>query len=269
MPSSLSSLLLLSILLACQGLTVPMRTAVPRMLFGGGGKEGEGGGLNMMETIKKAQQVGVKVKELQEELQQTEIEAVAANGGVTVVISGAQVPISVDVTEELLAQGADAVSEAGAPPTHWHTRLDHRLPHADLSASTRVLVRRSEHRCQGGAHEQHVICAGAHVIALRRDWPARAAAGRQRPNDVNLQGSRALANAEYCDRVANVRPNAQREKAMIGTRIHSNCCHANPIERSCREVSSAFSPHMRGMPHGVRSDTNFYGSPLAGRHCVL
>ena len=29
----------------------------PRMLFGGGGKEGEGGGLNMMETIKKAQQV--------------------------------------------------------------------------------------------------------------------------------------------------------------------------------------------------------------------
>jgi len=89
-----------------------MRTAVPRMLFGGGGKEGEGGGLNMMETIKKAQQVGVKVKELQEELQQTEIEAVAANGGVTVVISGAQVPISVDVTEELLAQGADAVSEA-------------------------------------------------------------------------------------------------------------------------------------------------------------
>ena len=65
-----------------------------------------------MRTVKKAQQVGLKVKELQEELQETEIEAVAANGGVTVVISGAQVPISVDVTAELLEQGADAVSEA-------------------------------------------------------------------------------------------------------------------------------------------------------------
>ena len=56
--------------------------------------------------------MGVKVKELQEELQDTEIEAVAADGGVTVVISGAQVPISVEVTDELLAQGADAVSQA-------------------------------------------------------------------------------------------------------------------------------------------------------------
>ena len=88
--------------------------AAPRMLFGGGGKEGEGGGGmgNMMETIKKAQQVGVKVKELQEELQETEIEAVAADGGVTVVVSGAQVPISVDVTDDLLAKGPEAVSEA-------------------------------------------------------------------------------------------------------------------------------------------------------------
>ena len=31
-------------------------------------------------AVKKAQQVGVKVKELQEELQETEIEAVAAEG---------------------------------------------------------------------------------------------------------------------------------------------------------------------------------------------
>ena len=43
------------------------------------------------ETIKKAQQVGVKVKELQEELQQTEIEAVAAEGGCTVTVTGSQV----------------------------------------------------------------------------------------------------------------------------------------------------------------------------------
>eukprot|EP00320_Phaeocystis_rex_P020299 CAMPEP_0119090602 /NCGR_PEP_ID=MMETSP1178-20130426/153305_1 /TAXON_ID=33656 /ORGANISM="unid sp, Strain CCMP2000" /LENGTH=151 /DNA_ID=CAMNT_0007074043 /DNA_START=52 /DNA_END=507 /DNA_ORIENTATION=+ len=88
------------------------RAVGPRMLFGGGGKEGEGGGLNMMETIKKAQQVGVKVKELQEELTNTEVEATSANGGVTVTISGAQVPISVAVSEELLAQGSEAVSDA-------------------------------------------------------------------------------------------------------------------------------------------------------------
>lgn len=54
----------------------------------------------------------MKVKELQEELQDTEIEAVAAEGGVTVVISGAQVPLSVTVTEELLSKGSSAVSEA-------------------------------------------------------------------------------------------------------------------------------------------------------------
>eukprot|EP00322_Chrysochromulina_rotalis_P025684 CAMPEP_0115865726 /NCGR_PEP_ID=MMETSP0287-20121206/19872_1 /TAXON_ID=412157 /ORGANISM="Chrysochromulina rotalis, Strain UIO044" /LENGTH=155 /DNA_ID=CAMNT_0003320251 /DNA_START=21 /DNA_END=488 /DNA_ORIENTATION=+ len=120
MAASSPAILFLCVIAVCQGLTVPlrastpiiMRAAAPNMLFGGGGKEGEGGGLNMMETIKKAQQVGVKVKELQEELQETEIEAVAADGGVTVVISGAQVPISVDVTDELLAQGADAVSQA-------------------------------------------------------------------------------------------------------------------------------------------------------------
>eukprot|EP00900_Chrysochromulina_parva_P018896 jgi/Chrpa1/27007/Chrysochromulina_OHIO_Genome00007399-RA len=112
--------LLFANLLACAALTLPMhqatphtlRATAPRMLFGGGGKGGEGGGLNMMETIKKAQQVGVKVKALQEELAQTEIEAISADGGCTVVISGAQVPISVEVTEALLAKGSKAVSEA-------------------------------------------------------------------------------------------------------------------------------------------------------------
>ena len=66
----------------------------------------------MMETIKKAQQVGVKVKELQEELQNTEVEATAADGGVTVSVSGAQVRISVTVSDAVLAQGAEAVSTA-------------------------------------------------------------------------------------------------------------------------------------------------------------
>mmetsp|Transcript_18328 Transcript_18328/g.31201 ORF Transcript_18328/g.31201 Transcript_18328/m.31201 type:complete len:157 (+) Transcript_18328:49-519(+) len=89
--------------------------AAPRMLFGGGGNNDGGGGMggmNMMETIKKAQQVGVKVKELQEELQNTEVEATAADGQVTVTVSGAQVPLEVTVSEELLAKGAEAVSEA-------------------------------------------------------------------------------------------------------------------------------------------------------------
>ena len=53
-----------------------------------------------------------RVKELQEELTNTEIEATSADGGVTVTISGAQVPIAVTVSDELLAQGADAVSDA-------------------------------------------------------------------------------------------------------------------------------------------------------------
>ena len=92
------------------------RLDAPTMLFGGGGDKeagAAGGGMgNMMETIKKAQQVGVKVKELQEELTNTEVEATSAEGGVTVVISGSQVPISVVVTDDLLAKGPDAVSTA-------------------------------------------------------------------------------------------------------------------------------------------------------------
>mmetsp|Transcript_5419 Transcript_5419/g.17621 ORF Transcript_5419/g.17621 Transcript_5419/m.17621 type:complete len:164 (+) Transcript_5419:13-504(+) len=95
----------------------PRAVAAPRMLFGGGGasKEGGGGGGgmgNMMETIKKAQEVGVKVKALQEELVNTEIEATAADGGVTVVISGAQVPMDVKVSDDLCSKGAEAVSDA-------------------------------------------------------------------------------------------------------------------------------------------------------------
>jgi DNA-binding protein YbaB len=62
----------------------------------------------------------VKVKELQEELTNTEVEATSASGGVTVTISGAQVPISVTVTDELLAQGSDAVSDAVRPRSVLH-----------------------------------------------------------------------------------------------------------------------------------------------------
>ena len=88
------------------------RSVAPRMLFGGGGKEEGGGNMNMMETIKKAQAMGEKVKRLQEELTQTEIEASAAEEGVVVTISGAQVPLSVEVSDDLVSQGSAAVSEA-------------------------------------------------------------------------------------------------------------------------------------------------------------
>jgi len=101
------------------GPVVVQRAAASQMLFGGGGgggKEGGGGMMggmgNMMETIKKAQEMGTKVKAMQEELVNTEVEATSADGGVTVVISGAQVPMEVTVTDEMCAQGATAVSEA-------------------------------------------------------------------------------------------------------------------------------------------------------------
>ena len=172
------------LLLACDALTLPMhpatphalRATAPRMLFGGGGKGGEGGGLNMMETIKKAQQVGVKVKALQEELAQTEIEAISADGGCTVVISGAQVPISVDVTEALLAKGSKAVSEAGAKAPSPMTSVFNQPPFAKgPHARAPTLDGRSERRCQGGAYQQRVVCPGANGHPLRRNRSADSA----------------------------------------------------------------------------------------------
>lgn len=102
-----------------------------------------------MSPVKKAQQVGTKVKELQEELTQTEIEAVAADGGVTVVISGAQVPISVEVTDELLAKGADAVSEAvglAAAQAHSNSMEYAKDRMSELCTPARVKLHR---RCAG------------------------------------------------------------------------------------------------------------------------
>ena len=90
------------------------------MFGGGGGDGGEGGGF--MEQMKKAQQmfnpemmkkyseVGVKMQQLQEELSQTEVECATNDGGVTVVVSGTQVPMSVTVSEDLAATDAAKVS---------------------------------------------------------------------------------------------------------------------------------------------------------------
>ena len=96
--------------------------------------------------------MGVKVKELQEELQETEIEAVAADGGVTVVISGAQVPLSCDVTEELLAKGADAVSEAvslAAKEAHNNSMEYAKTRMTELYSCARTGPRELDHNCPG------------------------------------------------------------------------------------------------------------------------
>ena len=90
-----------------------MQPPQPAMLFGGGSGGGDGPKApNMMETIQKAQQMGKKVKELQDELANTEVEASAADGGVVVIVTATQEPLSVTVTDDLAAQGSKAVSEA-------------------------------------------------------------------------------------------------------------------------------------------------------------
>ncbi len=111
-------------------------------------------------------QFRVKFKALQEELAQKKIEAISADGGCTVVVSGALVPISVEVTEALLAKGSKAVSEAGAcakapSPMRHDFQFTQPLCAKGLHARAPTLDGRSERRCQGGTHQQQVIRPGA------------------------------------------------------------------------------------------------------------
>jgi len=90
------------------------------MMFGGGGDDKEGGGFmdklkqaqNMFnpEMMKKYSEVGIKVQELQTELAQTEVECATKDGGVTVKVTGTQVPMSVTVSDELCGSGVDNVN---------------------------------------------------------------------------------------------------------------------------------------------------------------
>ncbi len=78
---------------------------------------GKGGGLfgglgNLMDAMKKAQEFSKSAQQLQEELKNTEIEATSSDGRVRAVVSGQQVPIRVEVADDLLAEGNPAVSEA-------------------------------------------------------------------------------------------------------------------------------------------------------------
>ena len=59
---------------------------------------------------RKYAQVGERVQQLQVELAQTEVECATKDGGVTVKVSGTQVPLSVAVSSELCGTGVENVS---------------------------------------------------------------------------------------------------------------------------------------------------------------
>jgi len=98
-----------------------MRSSSVQMMFGGGGGDDKGdagfmeklGQMKDMfnpEMMKKYSQVGERIQALQGELAQTEVECATKDGGVTVTVSGTQVPMKVTVSGELCSTGVDAVS---------------------------------------------------------------------------------------------------------------------------------------------------------------
>ena len=64
------------------------------------------------EKLKKAQEMTVKMQELQKELAATEIECKSADGRITVVYSGQSVPMSIKVEPAVLSGTADQLSES-------------------------------------------------------------------------------------------------------------------------------------------------------------
>ncbi len=77
--------------------------------------QGFGFGLSKMkeltEAFKKAQQVQEGAKRLQEELEEMSIEGQAGGGLVKVVLSGNQEPRSVEISADVLGEGAEVVSD--------------------------------------------------------------------------------------------------------------------------------------------------------------
>lgn len=77
--------------------------------------QGFGFGLNKMkelsEAFKKAQQVQEGAKKLQEELEEMNIEGQAQGGMVKVILSGNQEPRGVEISPDVLSEGADVVSD--------------------------------------------------------------------------------------------------------------------------------------------------------------
>lgn len=76
---------------------------------------GFGFGLGKMkeltEAFKKAQQVQEGAKQLQEELDQMEIVGESGGGVVKVTISGNQAPIRVEISPDVMAEGAEVLSD--------------------------------------------------------------------------------------------------------------------------------------------------------------
>ncbi len=77
--------------------------------------KGFGFGLGKMkeltEAFKKAQQVQEGAKKLQEELEQMEIEGQAGGGLVKVTLSGNQEPLRVEISPDVLQEGAEVISD--------------------------------------------------------------------------------------------------------------------------------------------------------------
>jgi DNA-binding YbaB/EbfC family protein len=77
--------------------------------------QGFGFGLGKMkeltEAFKKAQQVQEGAKKLQEDLEQMEIEGESGGGLVKVILSGNQEPRRVEISADVLSEGADVVSD--------------------------------------------------------------------------------------------------------------------------------------------------------------
>lgn len=70
---------------------------------------GLGGIGNIMDAMKKAQKFTSVAKDLQTELQNTEIETTVREGQVKVILSAQQMPIKVEVSEELVKLGHEEV----------------------------------------------------------------------------------------------------------------------------------------------------------------
>jgi nucleoid-associated protein EbfC len=77
--------------------------------------QGFGFGLGKMkeltEAFKKAQQVQEGAKKLQEELEMMEIEGEAGGGMVKVILSGNQEPLRVEISPDVLGEGAEVLSD--------------------------------------------------------------------------------------------------------------------------------------------------------------
>eukprot|EP00612_Vaucheria_litorea_P002937 CAMPEP_0171462162 /NCGR_PEP_ID=MMETSP0945-20130129/6313_1 /TAXON_ID=109269 /ORGANISM="Vaucheria litorea, Strain CCMP2940" /LENGTH=123 /DNA_ID=CAMNT_0011988639 /DNA_START=117 /DNA_END=488 /DNA_ORIENTATION=+ len=87
------------------------------MLFGGNkdSDKKDGNGMNMgsmMDSLKKANEIGKKSKEMQEELEKTRLEGFSANKKVKIVMTGQQIPVSCEIDESFLSEGSEAVQKA-------------------------------------------------------------------------------------------------------------------------------------------------------------